>query len=138
MLTWLLALHGAANLAVILDPSALLKKRSPTRGYGCYPVPHRCGDQEACQVNVRTCAGSLNYRALREWQVRMHGAFTIPFDMLGIRHIDQSCHHEVWVYLLHVNARLVDRVSRDDRSRPRNLKKRSSPYDHSKEKRRAS
>ena len=31
----------------------------------------------------------------RDWQVRMHGAFTVPFDMLGIRHT-----HEVWVHLL--------------------------------------
>ena len=45
----------------------------------------------------------------------MHGAFRIPFDMLGIRHSDQSCPHEVWVHLLHVNARLVDRISRDDK-----------------------
>ena len=26
---------------------------------------------------------------------------------------DQNCHHEVWVHLLHVNARLVERTSRD-------------------------
>ena len=36
----------------------------------------------------------------KEWQIRMHGAFTIPFDMLGIKRTDQSCHHEVWTHLL--------------------------------------
>ena len=71
----------------------------------------------------------------KEWHIRMHGAFTIPFGVLGIRHTDQSCHHEVWVHLLHVNARLVDRVSRDDRSRRPHSRKRNSPYDHSKERR---
>ena len=30
-----------------------------------------------------------------EWEIRMHGAFTIPHDMLGIKETDQSCHHEV-------------------------------------------
>ena len=74
----------------------------------------------------------------REWQVRMHGACNFPFDVLGITHTDQSCHHEVWSHLLHVHARLVDRVSRDDRSRRLDLKKRNLPYDHSKERRRAS
>ena len=53
----------------------------------------------------------------------MHGAATILYDMLGNRHTDQSCHHEVWVHLINVNARLVDRLSRDDRSRRLNLKK---------------
>ena len=51
-------LHGAANLAVILDPLALLKKRSSIRTYLCHPAPHRWEAREACQVNGRTCAGS--------------------------------------------------------------------------------
>ena len=71
-----------------------------------------------------------------EWPVRMHGAFTISYSTLGLKEKDQSCHHEVWVHLFHVNARLVDRATRDDRSRKLNLKRRISPYDHSKEKRR--
>ena len=63
----------------------------------------------------------------RERQVRKQGVCTILFDMLGIRHTDQSCHHEVWVHLSHVNARLVDRVTQNDRSRRQNQKKRNSP-----------
>ena len=47
----------------------------------------------------------------------------------------QSCHHEVWIHLLHVNARLVDRPSGDDKSCRPNSRKRNSPYDHSKERR---
>ena len=70
-----------------------------------------------------------------EWQVRVHGAFTIPFSTPGLKEKDQSCHPEVWVHLSHVNARLVDRVSRNDRSRRLHLKERNSPYDHSKERR---
>ena len=68
----------------------------------------------------------------KEWQLRMHGASTIPNDVLGIKRTDQSC-HEVWTHLLHVNARLVDRVSRDDKYRPPISRRRNSPYDHSKE-----
>ena len=33
----------------------------------------------------------------KEWHIRMHGAFTIPFDTLGIKRTDLSCHHEVWI-----------------------------------------
>ena len=43
-----------------------------------------------------------------EWQIRGHGAFEINRDVLGIRHTDQSCHHEIWIHLSHANARLVD------------------------------
>ena len=75
-------------------------------------------------------AGSEN-----EWQVRMHGAFTIPVGMLGLKEIDKSCHHGVWCHLLHVDAGLVDRISRDDKSRRPNSRKRHSRYDHSKERR---
>ena len=40
----------------------------------------------------------------------MHGAFTIPCGTLGLKEKDQSCHHEVWVHLSHVNARAEERV----------------------------
>ena len=36
----------------------------------------------------------------------MQGAFEIP-------HETQNCHHELWIHLLHVSPRLVDRASRD-------------------------
>ena len=55
-----------------------------------------------------------------EWQVRLHGAFTILYSMLGLKETDQSCHHEVWIHL-HLNARLVDRVSREDKTSSANL-----------------
>ena len=34
-----------------------------------------------------------------KWKVRLHGAFTIPRETLGLRPRDQSCHHEVWLHL---------------------------------------
>ena len=37
------------------------------------------------------------------WKVRQHGAFSIHRDTLGPRPKDQSCHHEVWLYLAFVN-----------------------------------
>ena len=52
-----------------------------------------------------------------EWQIRMQGAFTMRFDMPGIRHTDQSCHHEVRGPPPPRNVRLVDRISRDDNFR---------------------
>ena len=65
-----------------------------------------------------------------EWHTRMHGAFEIPHESLGIKHTDQSYHHEVWIHLLHVNARLVDRASGDAQYRRPAIRKRNSPYDH--------
>ena len=40
--------------------------------------------------------------------VNEYGAFEINREVLGIRPTDQSCHHEVWIHLSHVDARLVD------------------------------
>ena len=55
--------------------------------------------------------------------------------MLGLKDTDQSCHHEVWIHLLHVDVRLVDRVSLEDKHRQPISRKRRSPCDHSKERR---
>ena len=65
-----------------------------------------------------------------EWRIRMHGAFDIPHETLGIKNIDKSCLHEIWIHLLHVNARLVDRASRDGQYRRSFVGKRNSPHDH--------
>ena len=127
--------HGAASRATFLDPSAVLKKRSSTRPCHCHPTPHLCGDQEACQVNGRMCVcgflkppGSEN-----EWQVRTHGAFTIPCGMLGLKLTGQSI--AKFGSTSSTYARLVDRVSREDKHCRPISRKSSSPYDHSKERR---
>ena len=65
-----------------------------------------------------------------EWHIRMHGAFEIPHETLGIIRTDQSSHHEVRIHLLRVNARLVDRASRDGQYRQKFVRKKDSPYDH--------
>ena len=65
-----------------------------------------------------------------EWHIRMHGAFKIPHETLGIKRTEQSSHHEVRIHLLLVNARLVDRASRDGHYRRPFVRKKDSPYDH--------
>ena len=40
-----------------------------------------------------------------QWQVRQHGAFSIPHEALGIRPTDQSCHHEAWLHFHFVGWR---------------------------------
>ena len=67
-----------------------------------------------------------------EWQVRMHGAFTIPFDMLGIRHTELPPRS---VGPPPPRQCAADRVSRDDKYRRPSLRKRNSPYDHGEERR---
>ena len=57
------------------------------------PFPPGAPPLEMCQANGLTCAvlrkplGSEN-----EWQIRIHGAFKIPHDTLGITRRNQSCH----------------------------------------------
>ena len=105
---------------------------------GCFRSPRpRFGRWK--WVRFRRLAGS--------WPVQEHnggstalgshdpGPVGIPYGMLGLRETDQSGHHEVWIHLLHVNARLVDRVSREDKHRRPISRKRNSPYEHSKESR---
>ena len=61
----------------------------------------------------------------RHWKVRLHGAFSIPRDVLGLRPTDQRCHHEAWLHLDFVRQRIL-------------LKERSSPYHHGKKRGRIS
>ena len=131
-----MALHGGASQAMGIDPVALSRRPLPTRAYLLRLAPHRCRDQMVYQANWLTYANLSSHRLSEiEWHIRMHGAFKVPYDRLGIRRTDQRCHHEVRVHLLHVNARQVDRTSRED-ERP-SLRKRNSLYDHSKERSRA-
>ena len=57
-----------------------------------------------------------------DWQVRMHGAFTIASSTLRFEEKDQSYHHEMWVHISHVKAHVVDHGSQ---RRP-NLKERNA------------
>ena len=34
----------------------------------------------------------------RHWKVRLHGAFSVPHEVLDLRPTDQSCHHEGWLH----------------------------------------
>ena len=66
------------------------------------------------------------------WKVGQHDAFSIPFETLGLRSRDQSCHREVFLHLDFV----TDHGDHEPRERhePRLLKKeRSAPYQRSKE-----
>ena len=128
--------HGAANQAAILDPTVLLRKlRQHVFTYPAWPhtfvwVPGGVPGEWSDVCGFLKLVGSES-----EWHVRMHGAFTIRFGMLGLNKQIKSCHHEVWIHLLHVNARLVDRKSRDDKSHRPSSRKRNSPYNHNKERR---
>ena len=92
------------------------------------PIPdglHHSGDQVASPTNG----------PMQVWHIRMHGAFEINRDVLGIKPTDRSCHHEVWIHFLHVNARLVERVratnaTRQGQDRRAYAKKRCNPCDH--------
>ena len=68
------------------------------------------------------------------WKVRLNEAFTIPRDILGLSQTDQSCHHEVWLYLDLAGDRYVH-GSRRNHDHRAHLKERSCPYPPTKEKR---
>ena len=110
----------------------MLKKRSSILTCHCHLAPHHCGSQEVYQVNGLMYVDSLNRQFPKP---TVKSAIMEPSRSPVARWVskDQSFHHQVWIHLLHVNARLVDRVSRDDKHRRPLSRKRNSPYDHSKE-----
>ena len=83
-----MGLHGGANQAAVIDPSAQSRKPLPTRAY-LFLAPHRCGRLGDVPGEWTDVCGFLKPPGSEnEWQIRMQGAFTIPFDMLGIRHTE--------------------------------------------------
>ena len=64
--------------------SALLKKHSLIRAYQCHPAPHHCKDREAGEW-TDVCGFLKPPGSETEWQVRMHGAFTIPYGTSGLK-----------------------------------------------------
>ena len=69
----------------------------------------------------------------RHWKVRLHGAFSIPHEALGLRPTDQSCHLEAWLHLDFVGWHDVQ-PQREEHDRRILLKERSSPYHYGKQK----
>ena len=70
----------------------------------------------------------------RHWKVRMHGAFYIPRKTLGLRPIDQSCHHETWLHLDFVDWR-NSQSHHEEPDRRILLKERPTPYQYGHQKR---
>ena len=66
------------------------------------------------------------------WKVRLHAAFSILHDALGVRPKDQSCHHEVWLHLAFVDHH-VDYDPLEGHEQRLLLKERSAPYQPNKE-----
>ena len=94
--TWLLV-HGDATTATTL---ASLKRPLLTALCRCLSAPHHCGDPGSIPGNWTDVCGFLKPpESDRQWKVRLHGAFAIPRDVLGLRPNDQSCHHEAWLHL---------------------------------------
>ena len=73
----------------------------------------------------------------QHWNVRLHGAFSIPRDVLGLRPTDQSCHHEAWLHLDFVRWHDVQ-PQREKHYQRSLLKERSSPYHNDKKSERVS
>ena len=60
------------------------------------------------------------------WKVRLHEAFTITREILGLSQRDQSCHHEVWLHLDFVGDRYAH-GSRKNHDHRIHLKEKSRP-----------
>ena len=63
----------------------------------------------------------------KQWKVRLHGAFSILREVLGLRPNDQSCQHEAWLHLDFV-GRHDFQPQREKPSQKILLKEPSSPY----------
>ena len=120
-------LLGADQMVTAVNPPVLSKKRLPTQIYQCHLAPHRCGAQVQYQVNGLTYVVFIKPPdSCEKWKVRLHGAFTIPHETLGLRAKDQSCHHEVWLHLDFVDNQHAH-ASRGKQEQ-RVLLERSCPY----------
>ena len=71
------------------------------------------------------------------WKVRMHGAFSIPRKILGLRPTDQSCHHETWLYLDFVDWRNSE-PHHEELDQRILLEEHPAPHHHGQQKRRIS
>ena len=61
----------------------------------------------------------------QHWKVRLHGAFTIPRDVLGLRPNDRSCHHETWLHLDFVDWQVVQPQREIEGSSEKNVLRRT-------------
>ena len=121
--------HGDVDQVMTSGATALMRRRLPTGTCQFRRALQHCGDQVESQENGRcVCVGSPSHPVPRPSGIL--ACTEIPHKTLGIKVTDQSCHHEVWIHLVHVNAWLVDRASRDGQHRRPIVRKRSSPYDH--------
>ena len=127
-----MALHDGASQAMGIDPVAQSRRPLPTRAYLFRLAPHRFRDQVVCQANWLTYADLSSHRG-----PRLSGIFAwmVPSKSLTIRLASgvqiKGAITKFGFSSFHVNARLVDRTSREDKYRRPSLRKRNSPYDHS-------
>ena len=99
-LTWSLATstmpHGDVDQVMNSGATALLRRSLPTRTCRFRKSLQHCGvPGEWYDV----CSFIKPPGSETEWHIRMHGAFEIPHETLGIKPTDQSCHHEAWVHI---------------------------------------
>ena len=87
-------------------------------------------------MNGQMCTALFSHQGPKpNGKKRMHGASEINREVLGIKPTDQSCHHEVWIHLLHASAWQVERdrtnsVTMEGQDWRPNAKKRPNPWDH--------
>ena len=85
--------------------------------------------------HVNLLAGDVNVPPNSHdfWKVRLHGAFTIPREILGLIQRDQNCHHETWLRVDLAGDRYAHGSRRNHDHRV-HLKERSCPFPPTKEK----
>ena len=86
-----MAPHGGASQAMGHRPSGTIEEAFCQHVLTCSAGPHTAvGDQVVYQANWVTHADLSSHRGSEtEWHIRMHGAFQVPYDTLGIRRADQ-------------------------------------------------
>ena len=139
-LTWLLVIStvqfGDTSQDHNSRSTVRLRRLSRTPSSQCHPAPHLCGSLRRIAGEWSDVCGFVKPpKSQSKRLMRKHGAFEINREVLGLRPKDQTCHHEVWAHLSHVNARLVDRARQSashkrDQSRQLTKKSRSwNPYE---------
>ena len=85
-------LPGANQMETTPNSPVFSRKHLPTQIFQCRPAPRRCGAAQY-QVSGPMCVVLSNPpNSCDKRKVRLHEAFTIPRQTLGLRPRDQSCH----------------------------------------------
>ena len=127
-------LPGANQMVTTPQPTSIPEEAFADTDFPLLPGPTPLWGPGAVPSERTDVCGFVKLpNSYDKWKVRLHGAFTLPGETLGLRPRDQSCHHEVWLHLDLVGNQYAHEPRGNHEQRVL-LQERSCPYPSYKEK----